>query len=179
MNLALFDFDGTITNKDTFTAFIYFAVSKQKIFWGKVLLSPKILCYKMGLLSAAKAREAVAGFAFKGCQLSQLYLSGNQFAQNIIPKHLRPEVIEQIQWHKDQGDKIVVVSADEDKIIKRLVEKKISAKEFKKRVKEQIPLIKKEKNSDFVIQNNGTVKDLKNKVDYLIKDISGICIEKR
>ncbi len=111
MNLALFDFDGTITNKDTFTAFLYFAATKQRLFWGKLLLLPQILSYKAGLLSAAKARELVAGFAFKGCQLSQLHLSGNQFAQNIIPKHLKPKAIERIQWHKDQGDKIVVVSA--------------------------------------------------------------------
>ena len=74
-------------------------------------------------------------------------------------------------------DKIVVISADEDKIIKRLFKKKISTEEFKKRVKEQIPLTKKEKNADFVIRNNGTVKDLTDKVDYLIKDIPGICTE--
>ena len=40
MNLALFDFDGTITDNDSFTAFLYVAATRQRLFWGKVLLVP-------------------------------------------------------------------------------------------------------------------------------------------
>ena len=35
MNLALFDFDGTITSKDTFTPFIYLSVPRNR---GKKLI---------------------------------------------------------------------------------------------------------------------------------------------
>jgi len=111
MNLALFDFDGTITNKDTFTAFLHFAVTKKKLFWGRVILSPLVLGHKAGIISTAKLREAASEFAFKGRNLSDLYLTGNQYSIDIIPKHLRPNAMNRIQWHKDQGDQIVVVSA--------------------------------------------------------------------
>ena len=38
MNIALFDFDGTVTFKDTFIPFIYFAASPRRIALGAVLL---------------------------------------------------------------------------------------------------------------------------------------------
>lgn len=31
MNIALFDFDGTITHTDTFTKFIFFATNKEML----------------------------------------------------------------------------------------------------------------------------------------------------
>ncbi len=114
MNLALFDFDGTITNNDSFTAFIHFAAGRKRLFWGRVRLLPVILGYKIGLISAAKTREVVAGFVFKGRQLSDLNLYGHQYAQTIIPKHLNPKAMDRIKWHKNQGDQVVVVSASLD-----------------------------------------------------------------
>jgi phosphatidylglycerophosphatase C len=40
MNLALFDFDGTITTADTFTPFLRFAVRRERILVGCVIFSP-------------------------------------------------------------------------------------------------------------------------------------------
>ena len=114
MNLALFDFDGTITDNDSFTAFLYFAATRQRLFWGKVLLLPQILSYKAGLLPAAKARACVAGFAFKDRPLSGLESAGKKYARDIIPRHIKSKAFERIQWHKEQGDEIVVVSASLD-----------------------------------------------------------------
>jgi phosphatidylglycerophosphatase C len=42
MNLALFDFDGTITKGDTWTPFIRFAVRPARMLVGRVLLSPVV-----------------------------------------------------------------------------------------------------------------------------------------
>jgi hypothetical protein len=60
MNLALFDFDGTITHRDTFAPFIYFAVSRLRIALGAALLSPMIAAYKVGLLPTRRLRAAMA-----------------------------------------------------------------------------------------------------------------------
>lgn len=114
MNLALFDFDGTITNIDTFTAFIHFAAGRKRKFWGRIILAPIIIAYKTGLLSAAKTREIVAGFAFKKRSVSDLSLRGDQYANEFISSHLRKIAMDRIQWHKDRDDHIVVVSASLD-----------------------------------------------------------------
>jgi len=54
MNLALFDFDGTITNKGTYLEFIRFAVSLPRQLVGNALLSPLIAAYHLGLISAQR-----------------------------------------------------------------------------------------------------------------------------
>jgi len=58
MNLALFDFDGTITFEDTFVPFLHFATSRSRIALGTVALSPMILAYKAGLLTGTRMRAA-------------------------------------------------------------------------------------------------------------------------
>src|SRR6185503_13334388 len=42
MNLALFDFDGTITHRDTFTPFLRFAVRPERMALARIFLSPLI-----------------------------------------------------------------------------------------------------------------------------------------
>lgn len=114
MNLALFDFDGTITDRDTFTDFIYHAADTGRIRLGKLMLAPVILAYKAGLLPASKAREKVAGFAFKGWTPADLREKGAAYAREILPGCLKRTAMERIRWHREQGDRIVLVSASLD-----------------------------------------------------------------
>ncbi len=114
MNLALFDFDGTITNKDTFTDFIHFAVDRKRLMIGKIILSPFILGYKLGVIPAGKTREIIAGFGFRGRKSLDVNSIGLKYCNQMIPKYIRPIALKRIKWHKAQGDKIVVVSASLD-----------------------------------------------------------------
>lgn len=36
---------------------------------------------------------------------------GQRYAEQVIPKHIRTEALERLNWHKAQGDEVVVVSA--------------------------------------------------------------------
>jgi hypothetical protein len=64
MNLALFDFDGTITESDTFSSFLRFAVRRHRIVLGLLALSPVIVCYRLGLMPAYRARPIVSRVGF-------------------------------------------------------------------------------------------------------------------
>lgn len=65
MNLALFDFDGTITHTDAFTKFIFFAADKQRIKRGKLLLLPEVIAYKTRVIGGKRIRHKIFNFAFK------------------------------------------------------------------------------------------------------------------
>ena len=110
MNLALFDFDGTVTFKDTFTPFIYFAASRTRIAFGTVLLGPMILGYKLGLIAAPRMRAAVARIAFQGRRESDVKALGARYSARLSAL-IRPEALERIRWHQAKGDVVVVVSA--------------------------------------------------------------------
>ena len=52
--LAVFDFDGTITKRDTFLDFILFATGKSKFSFGVFILSPVIIAYFLNLITNKK-----------------------------------------------------------------------------------------------------------------------------
>lgn len=61
-------------------------------------------------------------------------------------------------------DKIIVVSASEQTQLRRLQEKGMSRKDAKNRIKSQLPLDKKMKSADFVVNNDGTLEETKSEV---------------
>jgi haloacid dehalogenase-like hydrolase len=65
MDLALFDFDGTITTTDTWTPFMRLAVRPARLAAGQVLLSPVVIGYKLGMISASRGRQVAARVGFQ------------------------------------------------------------------------------------------------------------------
>lgn len=110
MNLALFDFDGTITFKDTFTPFVRFAVSRARFAAGGVLLGPLVAGYELGLVRATRLRSAISYLGFRGRRSSEVAALGDRYAQT-LSEAIRPKALARIEWHQSQGDQIAVVSA--------------------------------------------------------------------
>ncbi|EGU32566.1 HAD family hydrolase [Vibrio scophthalmi] len=111
MNLALFDFDGTITHQDVYTEFLFYATSKRRIIWGGLLTSPVIALYKLGLLPARYTRPVLSKMAFGGRKTTEVDALAVRFVRDYLPSVIRPQALEKICWHQQQGDEIYVVSA--------------------------------------------------------------------
>ena len=111
MNLALFDFDGTITNQDTYTEFLFFATPKPRLIIGGIITSPVILLYKLGLLPASKTRPILSKVAFWQRSINQVEEQAERFVSDYLPKVMRTNALDKIEWHKQRGDEIYVVSA--------------------------------------------------------------------
>ena len=113
-DLALFDFDGTITRSDTFTPFLYFVSSRGHIVRESLRLAPKILRYKLGLVPATRMRAIAAHSTFAGRSEAEIRGLGVAYARNVLPGVVRPHALERIRWHQQRGDHVVVVSASLD-----------------------------------------------------------------
>lgn len=118
MNLALFDFDGTITDKDTFSQFVLFATPKNRLRLGQLVLLPTLIKYKLGLVKGRDIRAKILRFAFQGANEADLKAKGRTYAQQELPNYLRLKAMERIQWHKNIGDTVVIVSASLDVYLK-------------------------------------------------------------
>lgn len=114
MDLALFDFDGTITDRETMPAFMRAAVRPHRLWLGSVLLMPFVLGYKMRLVSGSWVRNVICRFGFWRIPASELQAHGQRFARDMLPARLRPEAMARIAWHKRRGDTVVVVSGGLD-----------------------------------------------------------------
>jgi dephospho-CoA kinase len=68
-------------------------------------------------------------------------------------------------------DKVVVVSAEMDKIRERLRLRGMEEGDANRRLPHQIPLSEKEKMADYVLYNNGTEEDLKKELKALLLKI--------
>lgn len=110
MNLALFDFDGTITDSDTWTPFMRLAVPRAKVLASVVPMLPTFVGYRLGLVSASSARQMAMKLGFRGQSANAVRQLGTDYAARVIPGTLQPRALDRIEWHRSQGDHIVVVS---------------------------------------------------------------------
>lgn len=114
MNIALFDFDGTVTSGDGFLPFIRAAVPRSRVVASTLCLSPVITAHRLGWVPTRRMREIIAWFAFRGRPLAEVIEHGRRYAEQVLPARVRPRARQQLDWHQAQGDKVVVVSASLD-----------------------------------------------------------------
>ena len=118
MNLALFDFDGTITRRDTFMGFTLYAVGRKGFSLGMLLLSPVLMAGILKIIPIWKIKEIFLTYHFKGWEKAEFDRVAAAYAGNMIPRILRPQALDWIEWHRAQGDEMVVVSASLDSWLK-------------------------------------------------------------
>ena len=113
MQLALFDFDHTVTTHDTYARFLRRVATPVQLAGARWSVGPWLLAYRAGLIPAAAMRARVTALVFADRDLSEIAAHGEPFAQG-LPPLLRPEVMARIDWHRGQGHRLVLVSASLD-----------------------------------------------------------------
>ncbi|NOQ14615.1 MAG: HAD-IB family hydrolase [Methyloprofundus sp.] len=111
MNLALFDFDGTITSKDSLVDFIQYAVGKPKYYSGLLVLSPILMAFKLKLIANDHAKQQLISYFFKNWQETEFQRIATEYSVQQIDKITRPKAMQKIAWHQQQGHDLVIVSA--------------------------------------------------------------------
>lgn len=112
--LALFDFDGTITKKDSLLEFIKFTQGRLGFYYVMGLHSPSILYHLFFKKDGSVAKRQVISFLYRGKHRSKLLDIGKSFCQKIIPGIVYAEALEKIKWHQNQGHRVIVISASLD-----------------------------------------------------------------
>jgi len=110
-SIAFFDFDGTITTDDSLLKFIRFAVGDTIFLVGLLAISPTLIAYKFKLIPNYKAKQIMISWYFKGMAKEKFLEVANEYSLNHIDKIIRKKAMEKIKWHKNEGHKVVVVSA--------------------------------------------------------------------
>ena len=114
MALALFDFDGTVTFRDSFAGFIRYAVGHRRFYLGIASLIPVFGGFLLGLIPAWRAKELMSIFFFNGLDACKFEELASKYSREELPKIVRKIAQERIEWHKQQGDTVVIVSASMD-----------------------------------------------------------------
>lgn len=117
MKLAVFDFDGTITTKDSFLEFIKFCKGRRDFAIGFLIYSPIIIAYKLKIIPNWKAKQMVFRHFFKGTPVTVFDKWGQDFSAG-IDKMVNPEAHGKIKAHQKAGDTVIIVSASIENWIK-------------------------------------------------------------
>ena len=113
INLALFDFDGTLCKKDSFTGFIFYALSKRHIVKQGLKILPWIQAYYLNIYPANSMRPKLYRAMFSGADTSEIQQLAKEYAQHLMSQ-LDPQLYQQLLDHQEQGDDVVLVSASID-----------------------------------------------------------------
>ncbi|WP_459210940.1 HAD-IB family hydrolase [Aquimarina rhabdastrellae] len=111
MTVAFFDFDGTISHKDSFLDFIQYTHSKSKLYTVLFRYGFSGIGYKLGLVSGHKMKELLLTHFFKNYESEKFHHLGHDYCKHQISNIIKPNALERILWHQKQGHKVVVVTA--------------------------------------------------------------------
>ena len=108
-----FDFDGTLTTKDTLIEFIRYAKGSMALGLGFMRYAHLLVLMKIGLYPNYKAKQKVFAHFFKDTTLDDFNALCKAFAAS--SSHLlRPNAIEAINHAIKEGSEVLIVSASID-----------------------------------------------------------------
>ena len=112
--LALMDFDGTITSKDSLLDFMKYSKGKLRCYWALFIFLPQILYYSFRSKRGEVAKRNVMSFLFRGMSESKLRQLGHLYAKEALPQILLKGALREIQQLQKQNFRIIVISASFD-----------------------------------------------------------------
>jgi phosphatidylglycerophosphatase C len=109
--IAFFDFDGTITKRDSFLDFLFYSIKLRGLLRGIWFLIPIVIGFLLNIIPNDKAKEKVLSYYFKNMLLEDFNRIGKQYNAHRISSIVKKDALQRIAWHKKQGHMVVVVSA--------------------------------------------------------------------
>ena len=108
-----FDFDGTLTTRDTLIAFIHYACGTPRFLLGFLLHAPLLVLMKLRLYSNGKTKQRLFTWFFQGMSIETFDALCQSFA--LSHRHLlRPDTVRLLQQALSEGAEVLVVSASID-----------------------------------------------------------------
>lgn len=111
--LALFDFDGTLTTRDTMLAFCHHVVGSVRYGLGLGVLAPMLVGYLLKVVPNDVAKVRMLTHFLGGRSRAELEAAAATFADR-ADGWLRPGAAERLAWHLEQGHDVLLVSASLD-----------------------------------------------------------------
>jgi phosphatidylglycerophosphatase C len=114
--IVAFDFDGTLTTHDTFTAFLRWRAGLLAYVAGIIRLTPQLVAYLFtrdrGALKAAAAR-----LFLQGATREELETDAEAFAETHMARLIRPDALAVWREHAAKGATMAIVTASPETVI--------------------------------------------------------------
>jgi HAD superfamily hydrolase (TIGR01490 family) len=109
--IAAFDFDGTLTTRDSLLSFISWRRSRAEVVLDLVTTLPLLALYGARLVGNETHKMALFARAFRDMPAGTFERCAGDFASSEVPRMIRTEALERVRFHQDRGDRVVLVTA--------------------------------------------------------------------
>lgn len=109
--VAVFDFDGTLTRRDSLLPFLYHIAGPLGFLWNTLALLPTLLRYALGWMPNGEAKAEVFAQFLASRSAKPVEGKAQEYATDRLPSMLREEAMHRLRWHQEQGHRTVLISA--------------------------------------------------------------------
>lgn len=110
--VAAFDFDGTLSRRDTLLPFLQQVCGAQRLYRGLARQAPGVA---RGLLRGGThrdaAKDALLVHLLAGTPLEAVERAAAHYVDVLLHDRLRPDTLARLRWHRDEGHDVAIVSA--------------------------------------------------------------------
>lgn len=108
--IAAFDFDGTLTRRDSFVRFCIFARGRRRFVAALLAASPWLAAWKAGIIPGGRAKQRLFCLLFKGMAESDFRKAGRRFIPE-LERIARPEMLDELRRRQAEGCSVYIVTA--------------------------------------------------------------------
>lgn len=109
--IAVFDFDHTLTNRDSLIPFLFYCQGLWKTSYHLAALSPTFIKFLLGNLSRQATKEKIITRFIGGWKFADVQAWGEKYAKKELDHYLKAEAMQRLAWHQAQGHRCLLVSA--------------------------------------------------------------------
>ncbi|EJL81737.1 HAD-superfamily subfamily IB hydrolase, TIGR01490 [Polaromonas sp. CF318] len=118
--VAAFDFDGTLTRRDTFTVFLARGLGWPRFVWALLRCSPWLVAYALRIVPNNIAKGKLMQATLAGRSLAEIDGWAAQWLAKDFPGQLREDAMAHLARHREAGHCCVMVSASPDIYLKQV-----------------------------------------------------------
>lgn len=120
--VAAFDFDGTLTKRDTFMPFLARGLGWPKFLWALVLCSPWLAAFALRLIPNHVAKQKLMLTTLKNRSTAEMDDWTNRWFAHDFPGQLQSWTMARLAEHQQAGHCCVMVSASPDIYLQRVAQ---------------------------------------------------------
>ena len=109
--IAVFDFDHTLTDRDSLLPLLLKLKGKMAASYQLTLLGPSFAAFLLGNLSRQGIKEKILSRFIGGLTAAELHSLGEDYAAHQLGSYVKPEGLERLSWHQAQGHRCLLISA--------------------------------------------------------------------
>jgi phosphatidylglycerophosphatase C len=110
-SIAAFDFDGTLTRRDSVLPFLVSVCGPARVGAAVAATSPWMARAALDDRRRDAAKARLLRRTLAGRPDAEVRTAGERFADETVDRRLRHDAPGRIDWHRDQGHELVLVSA--------------------------------------------------------------------